>query len=62
VLPTRVGWLVGTLTLDWQAGQANVWPAAVSSTVSCVLHVGHGNFRSISSDGSGGRTLLQKWF
>ncbi len=46
-----VGWLVGTVTLDWHAGQEKVWPAALSSTVSCVLHVGHGNFRSIRVEG-----------
>ena len=47
VLPERVAWLTGTVTLAPQEGQANVCPAAVSSTVSFVSHVGHGNFRSI---------------
>ena len=53
VLPICVCWLAGTVTFDWQAGQANTCPAAVSSTVSCVLHVGHGNLRSIRALGQG---------
>jgi len=51
VLPICVCWLAGTVTFDWQAGQANTCPAAVSSTVSCVLQVGHGNLRSIRALG-----------
>ena len=47
----RVGWLAGTTTLPWQAGQAKDWPAAVSSTVNSVPHVGHGNFKSIRPGG-----------
>lgn len=47
----RVGWLAGTTTLPWQAGQAKDWPAAVSSTVNSVPHVGHGNFKSIRPEG-----------
>ena len=43
----RVGWLEGTVTAFAQDGQANFWPAAVSSTVSSVPQVGHGNFKSI---------------
>ena len=50
-LLVRVGWLAGTTTLPWQAGQAKVWPAAVSSTVNSVPHVGHGNLRSIQPEG-----------
>jgi hypothetical protein len=42
-----VGWLAGTVTAFAHDGQANFWPAAVSSTVSSVPQVGHGNFKSI---------------
>ena len=51
MLPERVAWLPGTVTLAPQEGQANVCPAAVSSTVSFVSHVGHGNLRSIGPNG-----------